>query len=234
MGLESINGVKMYGDGDDKPYEAEAAYYLNFHIISALDSLDHLTNPSNDDGAWENRCQYYHYYSDHLLFSMGQIANRFLIVDESNIKGNEKKRKQVLARNKQNGKNRANFEFSEESFPILSEKHARNVIEHIDEYNRFIIDENHGVGGFNLIDEKEDEKLIMDLRTKRATHPYTLDLLAGKLLVRYKRRNIDVELEKLRAELLALQKNVKWLMEMIRKPNDIVNYKLLPEGVTFR
>lgn len=234
MPLETVNGYKWYADGDDKPYEAEAAYYLHFHIVSALDSLDHITTIRYDSGAWENRCQYYHYYCDHLLFSMGQIANRFLIVEKKKNKGKEKLKKQIRKRNEQNRKNRANFEFSEESFPILSEKYARNVIEHIDEYNRYIIDKNRGVGGFNLIDEKEDEKMITDLRTRRATHPYTLDLLAGKLLVRYNRKNIDIDLEKLRAELLSLQKNVKWLMDMIHKANEFLNSKPLPDGVTIR
>ena len=233
MGVEFVNGYKWYGDGDDKPYEVEAVYYLNFQIKSALASLDCLSS-YHEDFAWENRYQYYHYYCDHLLFSMGQIANRFTIVDEKAIKGSKKKRKQTLERNAQNRKNRINFGFSEATFPILSEKHARNVIEHIDEYNRYIIDENHGVGGFNLIDEKEDEKLITDLRKRRATHPYTLDLLDGKLLVRYNRKNIDIDLVKLRAELLSLQENVDWLRDMIRKSNDFLRANSLPDGVTIR
>ena len=234
MGVEFVNGYKWYGDGDDKPYEAEAAYYLNFQIKSALASLDCLSSYLGDF-AWENRCQYYHYYCDHLLFSMGQIANRFLIVDEKKIENlSKEKKKQILERNVQNRKNRINFEFSEASFPILSEKHARNVIEHIDEYNRYIIDENHGVGGFNLIDEKEDEKLISDLRKRRDTHPYTLDLLDGKLLVRYNRKDIDIDLVKLRVELLSLQENVNWIRDMIRKSNDFLKANSLPDGVTIR
>jgi len=231
MSVKVQNEYKWYSFDEDTPYEAEPAYYLNFQIVSALFSLDQLFTVSDDGGLWENKCQYYHYYSDHLLFSMGQIANRFLIVDEKNIKGTEKRKKEIIERNKQNNYNKCIFEFSEESFPILSEKHARNVIEHIDEYNRFIIDKKHGVGGFNLIDEKEDEKLITDLRTKRATHPYTLDLLAGKLLVRFNEKNIDIDLEKLRVELLSLQKNVKWFLDRIQDADNLIKSTPLPAGV---
>lgn len=53
MPIEIINGHKFYSDGDDKPYEAEAAYYLNFQITSALSSLDHLTTLCNDGFVWE-------------------------------------------------------------------------------------------------------------------------------------------------------------------------------------
>lgn len=188
--------IGMYTECDDKPFETESAYYLNFQINSALFSIKQLFSGCNEVD-WENRCQYYHYYSDHLLFSVGQIVNRFVI--------SEKDKGLILERKRMN---RNNYLFTNEAFPILSDKRARNMIEHIDEYNQKIIQVKHGVGGFNLIDNQTDMKLITTLHTKRDSHPYTLDLLEEKLLIRWKKENLDISIDALEAELNSLLKNV--------------------------
>ncbi len=190
-----FNGA--YAECDDKSYEAEATYYLSFQILSALFSINQLLSET-DNFAWDNRCQYYHYYSDHLLYSVGQIANRFIISNKD--KGLILKRKEM---------NRNNYRFSDKAYPIISDKRARNMIEHIDEHNQTIISTQKGVGGFNLIDNTVDCELIDVLRKKRDLHPYTLDLLEEKILIRRKTENIDIEIDELKKELIELQKNVK-------------------------
>lgn len=110
-----FNGA--YAECDDKSYEAEATYYLGFQILSALFSINQLLSET-DNFAWDNRCQYYHYYSDHLLYSVGQIANRFIISNKD--KGLILKRKEM---------NRNNYRFSDKAYPIISDKRARNMIE---------------------------------------------------------------------------------------------------------
>lgn len=189
------NGV--YAEFDDKPFEAESSYYLSFQINSALFSIKQLLSECIK-ADWENRCQYYHYYSDHLLYSVGQIANRFVVL--------EKDKGLILERKLMNCKN---YRFTDEAFPILSDKRARNMVEHIDEYNQKIIQEKRGVGGFNLIDNQTDTKLITTLRTKRDSHPYTLDLLEKKLLIRWRKDYLDISIAALEAECIDLQKNVK-------------------------
>ena len=99
----------VYIGSDDRGYEAETSYYLNFQIISALASLAKIDS-FNDS---------YHYYTDHLLFSIGQITNRFQVNNRDSEK--EKERKTL---------NRGNYQFSEDRFPLLSDKKARNVVEH--------------------------------------------------------------------------------------------------------
>ena len=193
----------VYIKSDDKGYEVETSYYLNFQIISALASLAKIDS-FTDSYEWENRCQYYHYYTDHLLFSIGQIANRFQITDRDPEK--EKNRKNL---------NRSNYQFSEDRYPLLSDKKARNVVEHIDEYNLKIIESNRGVGGFNLIDANTDSALVDTLRANRHTHPYTLDLLSHELFIRRTNEDITVSLEKLKSELLSLKESVKSFMEFI-------------------
>lgn len=196
------NGV--YLDCGDKAFEAESAYYLNFQIMSALASLERLES-FDPHFAWENRCQYYHYYCDHLLYSLGQISNRFLV--------NEQKDSALLKERKQC--NRMNFRFSEAAYPILSDKRARNVIEHIDEYNQGIIENKRGVGGFNLVDAETDSALINDLRSRKETHPYTLDMLCNTIYIRRKNDDLSIRLEPLRAELLQLHRSVKDFMDAI-------------------
>ena len=193
----------VYIKSDDKGYEVETSYYLNFQIISALASLAKIDS-FTDSYEWENRCQYYHYYTDHLLFSIGQIANRFQVTDRDPEK--EKNRKNL---------NWSNYQFSEDRYPLLSDKKARNVVEQIDEYNLKIIESNRGVGGFNLIDANTDSALVDTLRANRHTHPYTLDLLSHELFIRRKNEDITVSLEKLKSELLSLKESVKSFMEFI-------------------
>lgn len=197
-----LNGV--YLDCGDRAYEAESAYYLNFQIISALASLERLER-YDPNFAWENRCQYYHYFCDHLLYSLGQISNRFLINERKDSK-QRKERKEY---------NRLNFRFSEAAYPILSDKCARNVIEHIDEYNQCIIENKRGVGGFNLIDSETEPELATVLRSRKDTHPYTLDAIQRTLLIRRKNEDLSISLELLRDELLCLQRSVKSFLTII-------------------
>ena len=105
--------------------------------------------------------------------------------------------------------NRNNYRFSDKAYPIISDKRARNMIEHIDEHNQTIISTQKGVGGFNLIDNTVDCELIDVLRKKRDLHPYTIDLIEKKILIRRKTENIDIEIDELKKELIELQKNVK-------------------------
>lgn len=196
------NGV--YIQNADRAFEAEVAYYLNYHIISALASIDHLYS-YQEQSYWENKCQYYHFYADHLLFSLGQIENRFIIIDGKD-KGDKLHWKQV---------NIKNFDYCKEKYPILSDRRARNMMEHIDEYNQKIIQEKKGVGGFNLIDSTTDEKLVETLRLRTDTHPYTLDLQRKVLMVSRKGEDIAIDLDELRNELIQLQKSVKSFIELL-------------------
>ena len=224
MSVDYINGkVSGYSFDDETPYEAEAVYYLNFQITSALSSLDHLSTLCNDGFVWENKYEYYHYYSDHLMFSIGQIANRFVPSGKDNQEKKERKKR-----------NRNSFQFTQEQFPILSDKRARNVIEHIDERDTLVIQKHNGVGGFNVIDDDVEDELATFLLNNKETHIYTLDLESEELLIRDKDEDLVVNFEKLRAELLSLQENVNWLRDMIRKANVFLDTSSLPEGVTIR
>lgn len=154
-----------------------------------------------------SKVQYYHYYTDHLLFSLGQISNRFVLKKEE--KELYKKRKKL---------NRMNFDFSEEKYPLLSSKRARNVLEHIDERDMDTILEDGSVGGFNLIDIEADEKFVRIITKGRTRYLYSLNLQRNEIWL-YDRKNdatIDISLEKLEEELQSLSFSVRCFIDMIK------------------
>jgi hypothetical protein len=198
----------IYIRTSEMPYEAESSYYLKYQIKSALISIDKLMQ--DFDIAFDSKCQYCHYYTDHLLYSYGQISNRFVITPKD--VGLTRERKEA---------NRRNFEFTEVKYPILSDKCARNTIEHIDEHNQLVIEKCNGVGGFNLIDRETPEELTLVFRNERKSHPYTLDLVRGEIMIVRNGTSIDVNLASLKLELLALYDRVSsvydTLQEMVRR-----------------
>lgn len=184
---------------EDLPYEAEECYFLNYQISSALIATNYLLNIRFDENMlFDSKYVYYHFYTDHLLFSWGQICSRFIINNFD--KEGERERKQSCSHN---------FQFDEIKYPILSDKKARNTIEHLDEYNHYLIQKHDGVGGFNLIDSSESIELIDYLRKNRQTHPYTLDLLKNQLYIQRKEGELTIDLIALKNELEQLQHSVR-------------------------
>lgn len=182
------------------PYERDAYYYVVFHIASARASLSHLTSDKfNQQNEFESIIEYYHYHCDHLLFSMGQISSRFI---ENNKDKNDASIMKEIKK-----ANRSNFEFNKKNYPILSNRLGRNIIEHIDAKNAVAIDRHKGVGGFNVIMEGVEPEII-ELRKRRETHIYTLDLLEKKILLydTQKQSPCDISLDKLNDELENLSK----------------------------
>lgn len=198
------SGVYIYTTEKERSYEIETSYYLEFQIRSALISIEKLRN--HNDDMFDNKFQYYHFYTDHLLYSLGQISNRF-------IEGN-KDRKLVIERKKSNCRD---FEFNSYKYPNLSNKVGRNTIEHIDEHNQNIIEIRRGVGGFNLIDSETESDLIDVFRTKRHTHPYTLDLLSFEILIVRQEKEININIDDLESELKTLYDRVIYVKEQARQ-----------------
>ncbi len=184
----------------DEANEQETNYYLHFHLVSALISLDYIYNCKySDSDMFESKEQYYHYYTDHLLYSLGQIAERF------RENSNPTSTNDYFVRR---AANRNNYGFDKNTYPILSNKVFRNTIEHIDEHNIEVIKKHRGVGGFNIIDENTSKELINTLRNRRYTHPYTLDLLLKQLYIERYETPLTMQLDGLKKELHELKKKV--------------------------
>ena len=188
----------LYARCDDVANEAETTYYLRFYINSALISLYMISNyNSKDDNIYESKGQYYHFYVDHLLYSMGQISERFRL--SKKCKKNEYDERRII--------NRKNYQFSDKEFPILSNKDFRNTIEHIDEHNINVIAEYTGVGGFNYIDDSTSESLNDKLLSKRINHIYTLNLRKNEVYITRNGNELTLDLTSLKAELNHLMEN---------------------------
>lgn len=197
----------FYAEGDDRGYEAETTYYLGFQIKSALVSLNKLLEEKKDISEFDSFPEYCHFYTDHLLYSMGQINNRFF---SSN---NKSKKKDRVRRSV----NMQNYKFSEKEFPILSNKNARNTVEHLEEYNSSIIEQYGGVGGFNVIfpNMQEDVKEVIERRND--IHPYTLNLIENSLYILRNKEHITIDLMALKEELLKLRRNVDEFKRFLEK-----------------
>ncbi|WP_273400661.1 hypothetical protein [Traorella massiliensis] len=196
----------LYIETEDKPYEAESAYYIDFQITSALYSLEKIfSNSEINHPLFKNKYQYYHYYCDHLIFSLGQISSRFYVTDKEKKNDSIRKRKEANIRN---------FSFSEDKYPMLSKRIVRNTIEHIDEHNQRVITKYRGVGGFNVIDNEIDEKVRQALINKRHLHPYTLNLISNELWIMRNEEEYELDLIALKNELLMLQNDVRYLLSL--------------------
>ena len=179
-----------YINTPDDAYEAETSYYLHFQLVSALISLDHIYNCKySDSDLFESKAQYYHYYTDHLLYSLGQIAERFRESNNPNSTNDYFVRRSA---------NRINYGFDKNNYPILSNKAFRNTIEHIDEHNIEVIKKHDAVGGFNTIDENTPEERKDTLRNKRNNHTYTLDLLLKRLYIEREDTPLTMNLDDLK------------------------------------
>lgn len=193
-----------------KPYEFESSYYLHYHIISAIHAIEMILNKNESVALmFENESQYYHFYCDHLLFSLGQITDRFYC---------SKKNKDYATLEPLIELNKRNYQFNETVFPILSDKKCRNTIEHIFEHNRKIIAQYGGVGGFNTISNSSDKGLIEAVTKRQEQHPYTLHLDNYELHIERNSKNREhliLSLINVKSELNDLLKNVNVLISYL-------------------
>lgn len=200
----------VYVRNDDIAYEAETTYYLKFHIKSALISLHMISHyDPKDDIMFDSKAQYYHYYSDHLLYSLGQIAERFRLKEKPSAKEKEYYERRKINRN--------NYQFSDKDFPILSNKDFRNTVEHIDEHNINVITEHIGVGGFNYIDNSTSDEFNNTLLSNRNSHIYILNLCKMELYITRNGKELTLDLTSLKAELDLLMWKVNSFASYIDK-----------------
>ena len=195
----------VYVESTDKAYEVESCYYLGFQIKSALYSINCIYNYKYTKiKEFDSNAQYLHYFTDHLLYSVGQISNRFI----TNTKN----------RNKRIEMNCLNFRFDSNNYPILSNKKYRNTIEHIDEYNEYTIKNYDGVGGFNFLDYCENKKMITTVMENRKQHIYTLDLINKKIYIQRKEEELVLDIDKLENELSKLKNSVDYFYKIFSSP----------------
>ena len=157
----------MYSRTDDYNTEVAVNYQLGFLVDSALISLRRILREHAEVSTFRNKTQYYHYYVDHLLMCLGRIHDYFVLTS---------KNKAFI------DLNRNLYNYSETDFPIISKKHARNLVEHLVERNKITIDTFGGVGGFNVIFKGSHKDFKNSIKENRKYYPYTLDLTKNKII----------------------------------------------------
>ena len=194
----------------DYPYEAEATYHLKYFISSALITLDLILNPDCQlIGRFDNSARYYRYHLDHLFYFLGQINDRLIYKPGYNSTFIKKQEYVNLNRN--------NYHFSEQEFPIISNKIPRNLIEHLDERNLTTLSQKRGVGGFNVIHPDSAPDMVASIKSNRNLYPYNLDLIEKKVLFFNAQekdprlKQFDIDINELKSELIKLGNNVKAL-----------------------
>lgn len=188
---------------EDSPYEAEICYYLAYHVKSALVSIERLLDGEADYSDFENEAQYRHYYTDHLIFSLGQISNRFW-----------KKNNQSQAYKARVDANIALFDFHDTVYPVLCTdlvRSIRNTIEHLEEYNITTIQANRGVGGFNTISKESDSAHLAAVQGRDDVHIYTLDLIKHYLYVKRGNRKLYLDIDSLKQDLNKLYSRIQYV-----------------------
>ncbi len=79
--------------------------------------------------------------------------------------------------------NRKNIDFDETSYPIISEKNTRNIVEHIDEYDVDVAIKTGGVGGFNVIFGGLEDTIKDRIRMSKDEHPYYFDTVMQEIVI---------------------------------------------------
>ena len=112
---------------NESSYHFEHTYYIQFNSKKALYLIDqlYLLDMCSKDAIFHS-----HVFIDAIFQSAGLILNRFRC---DKATGNNKK---------QIDKNRKEYEFDEIEYPLLSDRDFRNFIEHIEEKDQKLIDNN--------------------------------------------------------------------------------------------
>ena len=155
--MHTINTFKNEG-----LYKNESAYYLKYNSAKGIYAIEKLFEIF--EGNTQEKCFYYHMYLDLLFQSVGMIINRF------------KPHKRSGNLFEQAKSNRIEYDYNKNNYPLLNNKSFRNFIEHIDERDEKLIDNNMYNGTFNLIYPNMDIKTKKELLNSVKPHNNLLNL----------------------------------------------------------
>ncbi|SKA68937.1 hypothetical protein SAMN02745111_01690 [Eubacterium uniforme] len=200
----------IYCNGNEQ-YDFELLYYMKYYLNSIEVALFYMFDikimkETMNLGIFENDAAYYHFYTDHLLYCMGQIAMRFV---EGNEKQNEVKRRIEI--------NKRALGVNEDKYPILCDKRYRNSIEHIFNRNIDIIVENGQVGGFNFINNQTEYDIRKNLYEEKNKYVCILDITNKMIQLNNKGNWLELDIDKLQKEVKELKKNVDCNWNMLRE-----------------
>lgn len=211
MHLIEFNGKIVPIESFDHDYfmrQIQLEYYLDSSCVSLRSIQTTITNLLNE---YEHKTYYYRAQIDSVLYCCGCIHD---ILSDT-------KKKDINLYDNSNG-----------SYPILNNRAGRNLIMHLFERNKKILEVEGMVGGFNVIFHHGDE-LDQTVRNKqRNFYAYTLDLQDMKVLFhdmqKDQKNSVDcnpdyeIDLNELEKELLKLKQQVKLVRDhFINTPDSV-------------
>lgn len=177
---------------------------LEYYLDSSCVSLQNIQATVTDLlDKYERETYYYRSQIDTILYCCGCIHD--------------------LLNNKDRNDNLELYNYNGESYPNLSNRAGRNLIMHLFERNKKILETEGIVGGFNVIYQHGDELDLAVRNNNRRFYAYTLDLLEMKIyfhdMQRDKKQMVDcspdyeIDLRELEKELLKLSQQAKKVRE---------------------
>ena len=130
-------------------------YFIRYNSQKGLFAINKILKKKSVKNL-ESSAFYYHIYIDMLFEAVGQINDRFIEKD----KYTDEMKKRVK-------RNREEYDFNIEKYPILYDKSIRNYIEHIISRRDVLIKERSYFGTFNFVHQDLDKELISNLLDKR-------------------------------------------------------------------
>lgn len=149
-------------------YKFETTFYIKYNSSKALFAISKLFGPFK--GNLQDRCFFYHIYLDLLFESVGQLINRFNPVKKpnSNIWKNIENQAE---------KTKKEYGYDKRSYQLLTDKDFRNFIEHIDEKDEVLVNDNLYFGTFNLIYPHMNKKIKENLLNPKKPQNNLLNLI---------------------------------------------------------
>ena len=154
--------TKEQFDNEGK-YRFESTYYIRYNARRALYALGKLEEQVGEDSPDVFIC---HVYLDLLLDASGMVRKRF--ITEGNLSDE---------RYQQYTNNRKEYEFSDDTFPVLAAIHKmRDSMEHIDERDDRLIEGDSFYGTFNVVHADMDQEMVDGLMDTSKSQNNLLDI----------------------------------------------------------
>lgn len=203
MHLITFNGKTMAVESfEDKCFinQIQLEYYLN----SAIVSLDNIRTMIPElIQKYEKETYYYRAQIDNILYCCGCIHDVMSHSKRDNIPDL--------------------YNYSRDSYPNISNRAGRNLIMHLFERNKKIIEADESAGGFNVIKKHDSEKDKTVRQRNRRHYAYTLDLQDMKILFHDMQRDnanedssnpdYEIDLNTLGKELFELKQQAELVRE---------------------
>ena len=192
--------------GNNRLYHLDNIYYIRYYSKKALFALDKIFD-NVDISNLEEAAFYYHVFIDMLFDAVGLLNDRFI----------EKKYYSIEMKYNVD-KNKKEYNFNNDNYPLLNDKSFRNFIEHIHQRNDELIKNNIYYGTFNFVHPNMEKELMDNLLDSQKPQNNYLNLIDESYNI------IDIQSKKPVQKKISLRELEKELMLINKYSNNIWDY----------